>query len=184
MDFDVYTELRSNLDPNESLLWAGKPQSGIVFRNSDIFMIPFSLIWGGFAIFWFVTALASGAAFFFAAFGIPFVLVGLMMIFGRFFLDSYMRKNTYYGLTDKRIIIKSGIFSKSIKSLNIKTISDIEYTEKTDGSGTINIGPKNPFQHWGNGMNWMPNTKGNPSLELIENVRKVYNQIIDLQQKD
>jgi hypothetical protein len=184
MEFDVYTELRPHLNPNESLLWAGKPQSGIVFRNSDIFMIPFSLMWGGFAIFWFVTALASGAPFFFAAFGIPFVLIGLMMIFGRFFLDSYMRKNTCYGLTDKRIIIKSGIFTKSIKSLNIKTISDIEYTEKTDGSGTINMGPKNPFQYWGNGMNWMPNTKGNPSLELIDNVRKVYNQIIELQKKD
>lgn len=30
-----------------------------------------------------------------------------------------------YGLTDDRIIIKSGVFNKTIKSLNVRTLSDI-----------------------------------------------------------
>ena len=181
MDFNVTTELRQHLDSNEKLVWTGRPKTGIVFRTADIFLIPFSLFWCGFAIFWFTSALASGAPFFFAMFGIPFVVIGLIFVFGRFIIDAKQRENTYYGVTDDRIIIKSGIYRKSIKSLNIKTLSEIEYVEKNDGSGTINIGPKNPMMIWGNGMNWWPGVKATPSLELIPDVRKVYNKIIEIQ---
>ncbi|MFY7943703.1 MAG: hypothetical protein ACOVNZ_03940 [Crocinitomicaceae bacterium] len=181
MDFNVTTELRQHLESNEKLVWTGRPKTGIVFRTADIFLIPFSLFWCGFAIFWFTSALASGAPFFFAMFGIPFVVMGLIFVFGRFIIDAKQRENTYYGVTDDRIIIKSGIYRKSIKSLNIKTLSEIEYVEKNDGSGTINIGPKNPMMIWGNGMNWWPGVKATPSLELIPDVRKVYNKIIEIQ---
>lgn len=180
---DHKTELRQHLDSGENLLWTGQPKTGIVFRTADVFLIPFSLLWCGFAIFWFTTALTSGAPFFFAMFGIPFVIIGLIFVFGRFIIDAKQRENTTYGLTDDRIIIKSGLMSKKVKSLNIRTLSDIEYSEKNDGTGTISIGPKNPMMIWGNGMNWWPGMKSNPQLEMIPNVRKVYNQIIELQKK-
>ena len=179
MNKDAKIELRKHLDNTEVLLWAEKPKEGIIFRTADIFLVPFSVLWCGFAIFWFISASEAGG--FFALFGIPFVIVGLIFVFGRFIIDSVQRKNTYYGLTEDRIIIKSGFFSKNVKSLNIKTLSDIEYNEKNDRSGTISIGPKNPFMIWGNGMNWWPGMHANPQLELIPNVRKVYNQIIELQ---
>jgi len=166
---------------NETLLWTGQPKKGIVFRTADIFLIPFSVLWCAFAIFWVITA--SQGAGLFALFGIPFVIIGLIFVFGRFIIDSKQRANTYYGLTEDRIIIKSGIFSKNIKSLNIRTLSDIEYNEKNDGSGTISIGPKNPMMMWGNGMNWWPGMKANPQLDLISNVRQVYNQIIEIQKQ-
>ena len=111
------------------------------------------------------------------------MIIGLIFVFGRFIIDAKQRKNTYYGLTEDRIIIKSGVFSKSVKSLNIKTLSDIEYTEKNDGSGTISIGSKNPMMVWGNGMNWWPGMKTNSQLDLIQNVRKVYNQVIEIQKE-
>ena len=174
-------ELRQHLDTGENLIWSGQPKTGIVFRFVDIFLIPFSLLWCGFAIFWFTTALTSGAPFFFVMFGAPFVIIGLILVFGRFIIDAKQRESTIYGLTDERIIIKSGVFSKKIKSLNIRTLSDIEYNERSDGIGTISIDPKNPMMIWGNGMNWWPGMKSNPPLKLIPNVRKVYNQIIELQ---
>lgn len=180
MESKTSNELKDCLDHNETLLWTGKPKTGILFRASDLFLIPFSILWCGFAIFWFVTALIS-APFFFALFGLPFVGIGLTLVFGRFIIDAKQRANTVYGLTEHRIIIKSGVYSKSIKSLNIKTISDIEYNEKSDGSGTITIGPKNPMAMWGNGMNWTPGAKQTPSLDLIQDVRKVYNKIIEIQ---
>ena len=119
----------------------------------------------------------------FALFGIPFVIVGLVFAFGRFIIDAKQRAHTFYGITEDRIIIKSGVFSKSIKSLQIKTLSDIEYNEKNDGSGTISIGPKNPMMIWGNGMNWWPGMKANTQLDSIPEVRKVYNQIIEIQKQ-
>ncbi|TND08908.1 MAG: hypothetical protein FD123_1762 [Bacteroidetes bacterium] len=181
MDFNTSPELQEYLDSNEKLIWTGQPKKGIVFRTADIFLIPFSLLWCGFAIFWFTKTLASGAPFFFIIFGLAFVIVGLIFVFGRFIIDAKQREYIFYGLTNDRIIIKSGIYRKSIQSLNIRTLSDIEYDEKSDGSGTINIGPKNPMMMWGNGMNWWPGVKATPSLDLIQDVRKVYNKILEIQ---
>ncbi len=178
---DAVTELKEYLEPNEHLLWTGQPKKGIMFRVYDIFMIPFSILWCGFAIFWVI--MAAQASFIFSLFGIPFVAVGLVFVFGRFIIDARQRDNTYYGLTPERIIIKSGINNKKINSLNLKSLSEIEYSEKADGSGTINIGPKNPMMAMSSGMNWWPGMKSPPALEMIPEVRKVYNQIVSLQKK-
>ena len=85
-------EIRKHLEPDEKLLWYGRPAQGMKLRPQDAFLIPFSLLWGGFAIFWEIMALtgtiASGAAkesfgfvLIFPLFGIPFVLIGIYLIF-------------------------------------------------------------------------------------------------------
>jgi len=176
---NLQAELREHLEENESLIWTGKPKSGIVFRTSDIFLIPFSVLWCGFAIVWVTMAAKAGGLF--ALFGVPFVIIGLIFVFGRFIIDAKQRENTVYGITENRILIKSGVFSSNIKSLNIKTLSDIELSEKGDGTGTISIGPKNPFMVWGSGMSWWTGMKMNPQLEMIRSARKVYSQIIRIQ---
>lgn len=181
MDDHSSSELQEYLAIQEKLVWSAQPKQGVVFRLTDIFLIPFSLLWCGFAIFWLITAVQSGAPFFFSLFGIPFVVIGLIFVFGRFIIDAKQRKHTIYGLTNERIIIKSGILKKSIKSLNVRTLSDIECDEKRDGSGTITIGAKHPMMTMWNGMNWWPGVKTVPALDMIPDVRQVYNKIVELQ---
>lgn len=179
---DLMLELRKHIDSDESLLWVGKPKQGLVLKGSDGFMIPFSLMWGGFAVFWEYTAIKGGAPLLFALWGLPFVFIGLYMIFGRFFFDSARRDNTIYGITQNRIIIKTGVFKKSIKSLNIQTISDVTLNEKGNGSGTIILGPEPGFSGMFRGTGWPgANKTMAPSLEMIPDVRKVYRTITDLQ---
>lgn len=183
INYDLENELRPSLSTGERLLWTGRPKKGILFRSSDTYMIPFSLLWGGFAVFWETTVVVTDAPFFFKLWGIPFVLVGLYMIVGRFFVDAKKRANTIYGITEDRIIIKSGLFSKDIKSLNIRTLSDITFHQKNDSSGTITLGPTDSRYAMMQGMEW-PGVKQAPRLEFIEEVKKVYDKIIELQRQE
>ncbi len=75
---NLQSELREHLDRDETLLWTGKPKSGIIFRTADIFMIPFSILWCGFAIFWVIMASQGGGIF--GLFGVPFVIIGLIFV--------------------------------------------------------------------------------------------------------
>lgn len=179
-NYAIESELSPNLSSDEKLIWVGKPKTGIVFRSSDVFLIPFSLLWGGFAVFWETSVIANGAPFLFKIWGIPFVLAGLYITIGRFFIDAKKRANTVYGITSDRIIIKSGIFNQSIKSLNIRTLSDVTIDQKSDNSGTVTLGPTDFGYSMMQGMEW-PGTKQPPRLELIEDVKSVYDKIIELQ---
>ena len=187
-NYDAKDKIKPELDDGEKLLWAGQPKQGTVFRGSDVFMIPFSLVWGGFAIFWEVMVLtipkenAGAVGIVFPLFGIPFVVVGLYMIFGRFVYDSKKREKTYYGLTDQRAIIVSGIFGKNVKSLNLKSLSDVSLSEKPDRSGTITFGQENQMLAFFGGGSF-PGMGGTtvPKFEFIQNAKKVYNQIREQQ---
>jgi hypothetical protein len=46
--------------PGESVVWSGSPPQGLRFHSQDTFLIPFSLFWGGFAIFWETIAIVGG----------------------------------------------------------------------------------------------------------------------------
>jgi hypothetical protein len=169
---------QSELSSGEKLIWSGQPLMGMRFRKQDTFLIPFSLLWGGFAIFWEWGVINSKAPFFFRLWGIPFVLVGLYLIFGRFFVDAKQREKTFYGLTSERIIIISGFFSRNVRSLNLKTLSEINLDEKPDGSGTIAFGPVYlSTARWASG-GWPGASRyAPPSFELIKRVKEVYESI-------
>ena len=154
---DADSVIQSELQPDERLLWSGQPIRGVRLSAADAFLIPFSILWGGFAIFWESVVIAQGRPLFFALWGIPFVVIGLYLMFGRFWFDAAQRARTFYALTDRRIIIVSGVFSHSTRSLNLRTLSDITLTKKQNGSGTISFGPRNPmFAWWGGaaGQEW------------------------------
>lgn len=178
MNFDATQVIQSELEPRERLLWAGQPTQGVKLRGSDGFMIPFSFLWGGFAIFWEYSVIQNGAPFIFMLFGIPFVLVGLYIMFGRFFIEAKQRSKTFYGLTNERVVITSGLFRKKVKSLNLRTLTDISLSESSNGSGSVSFGNSSPFTSMFGGMSWpgMEQHVG-PRFDLIQDAKRVYQQI-------
>jgi hypothetical protein len=145
MTYSYSTSIEHELDGNERLLWKGRPRSGIRLRSSDAYLIPFSLVWAGFAIVWEFAAImkipkTNPATWIFPLAGVPFVLFGLYIVFGRFFLDTKLRDKTEYALTSRRAIIVSGLFSRKVRSIELRSTSETTITERSDGSGTITFG--------------------------------------------
>jgi hypothetical protein len=54
---DAASIIEQQLSAGERLLWSGQPRGGIRLHAADIFAIPFSVLWCGFAIFWVVMAM-------------------------------------------------------------------------------------------------------------------------------
>jgi hypothetical protein len=182
IDRNLETLLKPNLSNEEKLLWAGTPKQGIVFRNSDFFLIPFGLMFLTFSIFWEKDAFLVNADILFTLWGIPFILAGLYVSVGRFFVNSFKRSKTIYAITENRIIIRSGLWKPEITSLNIRSLSDMTLSEKTDGTGTITFGQEDIRYIMMQGMDW-PGVKQLPCIELVPEIRKLYELILDIQNK-
>jgi hypothetical protein len=176
---------RDELDPGERIIWSGQPQQGFLLRPSDALIIPFSLMWGGFAIVWESMAIFGGAPFFFMLWGIPFVIIGLYMIFGRFFVDIAQRRKTFYALTDERIIIISGLFNQNTKVLNLKSLSELNISTRSDGRGTVTFGASHPmsWMYSGSGFPNMGRYHIAPSFDMIHDAKTVYQHIKRLQRE-
>jgi hypothetical protein len=176
------TSLRFALDRGERQLWAGAPRRGLVLRASDALLIPFSLMWGGFAVFWEASVLRDGAPIFFALWGVPFVLMGIYITVGRFFVDAARRARTAYAVTNERIVIEVGgvgPFAGSTKSLPLRTLSEVQLRERSDRVGTITFGPQ-PFRAAAFGGSW-PGGHQVPAFDLIPDARRVYDIIREAQ---
>jgi hypothetical protein len=177
--------VRTHLEPGEKLLWSGMPAGGIRPGPQDAMLIPFSIAWTSFSVFWEIMVCrglfgghnAEAAGWFswiFPLWGIPFILVGLYLMFGRYWVDAKRRENTFYGITNKGVIIISGMTNRNVKSMHFASISDISMTQKPDGSGTIRMGAYNPFAQLLANTKWSAsNQNAMPCLEMISDVNHV-----------
>lgn len=140
--------VRSMLYPGENLLWTGKPGKGRPLRKEDLYLIPFSILWCGFAVFWELSVIKTDAPIFFKLWGIPFVLIGLYFTVGRFVVKRLREKNTRYALTSQRLIARTG---KTCKTLELTNLPHMSVTQLADGSGDIRFGESAAYRPYGFG---------------------------------
>ena len=148
-----------------------------MLRAVDIFMIPFSLLWGGFAFFWEYTAFTSGAPLFFLLWGLPFVSIGLYMIAGRFIFDAMQRSRTYYALTDERVLLVSGIKTTAVKSISLRHLPELGLNEGSHGEGSIYFGGNQSAASIASSVSFLPGTVTGMQFVSIPEARKVYERI-------
>jgi len=176
-------QFKDNLLKNEEILWCSQPET-VLFSSGDFFLIPFSFLWGGFSIFWEASVLTHGAPFLFRLFGIPFVIVGLYFIFGRFIYKRIKKKHTYYAVTNKRILILTNLFIKGIEAEFISQITCIDKSVHSNGIGTLKFGNSSFFQGmWGNsGMEFFNShyRKDVPSFYDIQDAEEIYKMVSEL----
>jgi len=179
---------QGDLLSGERVLWTGQPDPTRIFSAGDIFLVPFSLMWGGFAIFWeasvlglvFPTPRNATPALFMVLWGIPFVLVGLYMIVGQFFVKRWRRRNTTYAVTTQRALIATRIRQRQVQAALLDTIPVINKTVRSDGSGTIVFGNSNwtTSMYQDSGMDFFGRASSQPCL-VFSDIPHV-NMVFDL----
>ena len=170
----------NHLHSGETVIWSSRPGQGVHLTRRDLYLIPFSLAWGGFVIFW-VTQVASSKdiPIVFAVVGIPFLIMAILIVFGRFLLDASLRRNMAYALTEQRILIlRTGLWPY-LKAARLDLLPGATLIEKANGRGTIRFGEQ--AQMWG-GPNaafgiWVACL--DPTLQFLEidNARHVFDLV-------
>jgi hypothetical protein len=95
------------LEPGERILWQGRPDAKFYLSGAHVFSGLFGLFFAGFALFWMV--LASSAGGFFWMFGLLHFCVGLGIMLAGPLGGAFVRRRTWYTLTDHRAFIATDL---------------------------------------------------------------------------
>jgi hypothetical protein len=173
-------EIQESLEPGERVLWSGRPRRGLTLRPQDGFLIPFSLVWTAIAATGFIagqkapnTPMAVVPAL--------FLVIGAYFVVGRFFVDAWLRARTRYAVTNVRVIIISGFWSRETRSLSLDGLSDMRVTKGRNGRGTIRFGADSPGSGRFN-FTFTSSSGAAPSFEGIDDVADVERTIRKAQQ--
>jgi hypothetical protein len=149
------------LDVRERIIWQGRPDAAISLRLQNYMLAGFGFVFAGFALFWMIVAAGDGG--FLWMFGLIHFAVGVGIIFGAIYKSSYVRKRTWYTLTNKRAFIATvlPIRGKRLKSYPVTPETQLDFHDETpasiyfsedtrrkkNGTYTVNIG----FERIGDG---------------------------------
>lgn len=181
---NALTVFQTELLREEKILWAGQPEPKL-FGAGDLFFVPFGLFFFGFSVFWVLGA--SGLLYgqklsAFGLLGIPFVLAGCYMLFGRYFVKSWKQRNTYYAVTNQRVLVLCTVPNRSLQAVFINEIATLNKTVGADGIGTIVFGNTHPqaAMYANSGMDLFASSGGvtlSPAFYDVRNVNSVYELI-------
>jgi hypothetical protein len=161
--------------PGETIRWTGNAPQGWRVRVLDVVLIPFSLLWLGFATHWELIAVATGSPPYQILWGLLFVVIGVYLLVGRFAVDAYLRDRTSYAVTSvAAYVMREGAFP-TVRRYASGAL-DATTVEMTSGDvGTIRFASDaGPFGSWYDGV-WSAAT-----LDAFVNVpaaRGVYGMI-------
>ncbi len=122
------------LDPGERIIWQDRPDGTVALTGKNISFAMFGCAFAGFALFWMVAASGAGGNFW--MFGLLHFSVGAGIILAALFGGAFVRRHTWYTLTDKRAIIATDlpIKGKSFKSYPITETTRLDFRDDTPAS--------------------------------------------------
>jgi hypothetical protein len=148
-----------------------------VLRGSPL-IIPFTLAWLAFAIFWEVSVLTRPTPGFFALWGAMFVAVGVYVAFGRFLVAWREADRTTYALTDQRVLIVGGALGLRIRELSLRALPPPILDQGADGVGTITFGQPFMQEAW-LPAGWPMMGRSTPAFVAIEGASNVFATLED-----
>src|SRR5947209_19598456 len=116
--------------------------------------------------------------------GIPFVLIGPYLIWGRFLYAAWEKKRTYYAVTNRRIIVVQNGWRRQMASSYLDCLPTLIKEHSSAGRGTLRFAPQDSMRlgrrGWGvwDGMT----VESLPTFIDIEDVDTVYRLVSDLRE--
>jgi Bacterial PH domain len=140
-------------DPNESVLWAGRP-AFLPFLATGIPFLVIGVFWFCIDFFGFIRPMLSGRTHAFsgmAGFMIPFFALHLFPFWGSLLNVlrlALVHQNTAYAITNRRVMFRGGFWGISFDSIDFDQITDLQVSvgplENCIGAGTITISCAGP----------------------------------------
>jgi len=134
----------------EKLLWTGQPQPGHGFTYSyyKFSMLAFASVVVGFVLFAEGTSWAQGnylGAVGLGIFTLPFWGSALLVIPLLLAYEPWKRKNTFYAVTTRRLLILSTALKNSMKAWDILSVSGVSNCPRGDHN-TVIFSDLSPFR--------------------------------------
>jgi hypothetical protein len=149
---DPFTE---RLQPGERITWRGVPDQGRWFTDSDLWLVPISVVWVAFVVFWNVQTWHLRNALPFHVFGGVFLVVGAYFLVGRLFVRRARNRRTGYALTDRRALIAG---PRSFTAVPLDRVSIHEMPSRNGQRITVTFGGSPGG--WGFGRPGLPANSG------------------------
>lgn len=173
------------LDEGETILWQGRPVTGVRLRDFFGFPLIFGLFFTGFSLVWITMArmMTRGEEFsIFPLFGLPFLLVGLYVSFGLPFGKDYVRKRSWYTLSDRKAYVATELFGRRrLKAVPYAEMNILELEDGSPGSVTfkreVSVSQYTRRSRNGGRSRRTQTTTTNTGFERIEDARAVYRMI-------
>ncbi len=129
------------LQDGETILWQGQPDRSVDWRlclnaasGVGFAIASVGLVWMLMA----VSITSGGPLFFrlfFPVFGLPFVALGLYMALGVPVFDAYMRRHTWYTLTDRTAFVATDVMgARKLQSYPIRDMPRLDLEDGPFGS--------------------------------------------------
>ena len=141
MSNDPLERVRSELIENEQLIWADRPVSERFYRKKIKAAIAGKIIIG-LIVLWILgviyTSFSSGNS---PALALVFFALPLLFIARKLLnkpAEARQRaEQTYYAITDKRLLIINDYKDKSVESYDLDKLEFVENAENKDGTGNV-----------------------------------------------
>ena len=117
-------------DNDETIYWTGQPKF-IPFLAKGIPFLIIGLLWGAFDLFFLMNMMSIGVA---QPFIWIFMLLHLFPFYGsilNMFRLALVHHNTFYAITSKRLMLRTGFFGIDFKAVDYDKIQNLE----------VNVGP-------------------------------------------
>ncbi len=128
------------LDPDEIIIWQGAPTGALRSEFGSPFEVAFMMVWGGIPL---AAVIANPGTL---LLGVPalFLAIALWFFVGQHFWAAFMRRRTFYSLSNRRAFIAvRGLTKRTLNSYPITDSTELELEDRSGGAVWFATGEKN-----------------------------------------